>query len=231
MTTTRTLLAALCGALALAAFEAFGAAPDGGAPPSPPADAGAAREGHCPSDMVRVADSCMDRFEASLTRGKAVSAKGAVPKVRVTFDEAASACSAAGKRLCKKAEWITACRGPQRVRRYPYGAAFEEKRCMGWDSRDPKAKAGPAPSGSFPACRSIELEIYDLSGNVFEWIDEPAPGGLRPICGGSFNNAGNDLACSCGELERPDKRQDGIGFRCCRDLVGDASAAPVSAPR
>jgi formylglycine-generating enzyme required for sulfatase activity len=210
MTATRTLLAVLGGGLALAAFEASGAAPDGGALASQPADAGAAQAGRCPSDMVRVADSCMDPYEASLTRttgaGKAVSRKGAVPEVRVTFDSAASACAAAGKRLCKKSEWITACRGPKRERRYPYGTAFEEKRCMGWATRDPKAKAGPAPSGSFPACRSVELEIYDLSGNVFEWIDEPAPGGLRPICGGSFNNAGNDLGCSCGELERPDKR-------------------------
>lgn len=102
----------------------------------------------CPSGMARVADFCVDRYEASLvqvlddntlvpwspylspgeTRVRAWSAAGVVPQGYITQIQAARACQEAGKRLCTDAEWLRACQGAQ-GHTYPYGDQFEEGAC------------------------------------------------------------------------------------------------------
>lgn len=95
----------------------------------------------CPPGMLRSADTCIDRHEASLiivnpddtpgpswspflnpgsTRVRAVSIAGAVPQGYINQIQAAAACEEAGKRLCSDAEWLRACQG-QLSNTYPYG--------------------------------------------------------------------------------------------------------------
>lgn len=89
----------------------------------------------CPSDMVKVGNFCIDKYEASpdastsigtavdggsLDRGtgsatttiyKAQSVSGANPYVNITWFDASRACAAAGKRLCTEQEWQIAAYG------------------------------------------------------------------------------------------------------------------------
>ncbi len=192
--------------------------------------------------MALVAERyCVDRFESRAegglgaldgagTSAVAVSRRGAVPSPEMSWFQAQKACANAHKRLCTKKEWNAACRGPKGDRRLPSGTTWDAKACNGIAA--PRAKGtrpSARPSGSFVRCRSVEADVWDLSGNLWEWIGDEGPGGLRPICGGGFGNAGNDLSCSCSEMERADKGHAAVGFRCCADPEPSA-AGPLKAP-
>ena len=211
----------------------------------------------CPRGMALVADAfCMDRYEAFLvvagTEGResawspyqnpgerpvrARSAPGAVPQGYVNQRQAARACSAAGKRLCRDDEWLTACRGAsQRV--YPYGDRRRPGVCNGARTRHPAieiygtndpwiwSKLGNAcinqlddalaPSGSYPGCATDE-GIYDLMGNLHEWTANPG-GTFR---GGYYaDTKGNGEGCLYRTRAHDIRYWDySTGFRCCADL-------------
>ncbi|MDP9151293.1 MAG: hypothetical protein M3O36_15325, partial [Myxococcota bacterium] len=90
---------------------------------------------------------CIDRWEDSLvelsasgerpfspyqtpkaTAVRAVSAENTVPQGYISRDQAERACRAAGKRLCRDEEWVTACRGDP-PHAFPYGDAREKGAC------------------------------------------------------------------------------------------------------
>jgi sulfatase modifying factor 1 len=110
-------------------------------------------EGGCPAGMLKVADFCVDKYEASLVliqdlsswspyqnpgsrRVRAQSVAGAVPQGYVGGAQAAAACAEAGKRLCTDGEWKRACGGPSGTT-YPYGNTREWGRCNDWRSQHP----------------------------------------------------------------------------------------------
>lgn len=110
----------------------------------------------CPAGMTRVADFCVDRFEASLVlvddrgpigswspfhnpgarRVRALSMREAIPQGYITGVQAEAACLEAGKRLCTDAEWLRACRGAE-GRTYPYGDARMSGECNDARARHP----------------------------------------------------------------------------------------------
>tara|TARA_B100001094_G_scaffold10879_1_gene9725 strand:- start:7577 stop:8446 length:870 start_codon:yes stop_codon:yes gene_type:complete len=63
-----------------------------------------------------------------------------------------------------------------------------------------------------------ELKIYDLNGNVSEWLDDSMEGliNMKYYCGGSFNMAVNSLA-QC-DMHSRGFREDGLGFRLIKPL-------------
>lgn len=179
-------------------------------------DAGdAGVEPSCPEDMVKSSRFvCIDRFEGYLVT---VSADGAVtpfpyyqvPEMGVTYFSrnekdvfpqayisrtvAAAACKASGKRLCKREEWMRACRGPKGWQ-YPYAPRFKQNRCNSgkshllqeffgndphkWSYDDvfnnPKLAQEPgylAKSGFYQDCVTVE-GAYDMVGNLHEWVSD-----------------------------------------------------------
>ncbi len=90
-----------------------------------------------------------------------------VPASGMTLVEARAFASLRGMRVPTFEEWMWCAIGP-RNRRYPAG-------------RTQKALANtaglglfrPTPVGAFESGRTPETEIYDLLGNVWEWIDAP----------------------------------------------------------
>jgi len=161
---------------------------------------------------------CIDRWEAHLAieeggelwafphnhrpevgaRYVARSAPGMFPQAYVSRVEAQAACRAAGKRLCKRSEWLRACRG-QAGWTYPYANRLEPGRCNAgkphllsqffgsevkkWTYEmfnEPRLDAEPGfleRSGEHERCASAD-GVYDLNGNLHEWVADSVDASL-----------------------------------------------------
>jgi formylglycine-generating enzyme required for sulfatase activity len=176
--------------------------------------------------------ACIDRYEASLqggvagapdgegTMARAVSKPRVKPAVRISQLQAQAACANAGKRLCTREEWLAACRGADGKRAYAYGRTYVPGRCHDQVLSDRRKTDGPLPTGSLAACRTPE-GVYDLSGNVWEWLATRDPKGLTgELIGGGLRNTQDDVGCVPKEaMSQPVTQQvSGLGFRCCKPV-------------
>ena len=168
-------------------------------------------------------------------RARAVSRGGVVPQAYVSRDQAEAACRASRKRLCKEQEWETACRGDP-PRAFPYGNAREKGACN--DSgisplhvfypeapetygsgpmNDPRLNQQPrtvAKTGEFARCTS-PLGVYDMVGNLHEWVMSPRP----TFRGGYYQDTHlNGDGCAYRTTAHAAEYHDySTGFRCCAD--------------
>ena len=176
----------------------------------------------CPQGMAPtlVGVACIDLYEASrpdatasvegTMDGAARSVPGVLPWTYVDWDGARSACLAAGKRLCSKAEWDSVCSPDGRA--YPFEGDWDPDACNG-------AAHGlkqTVPTGSMAGCRATN-GAFDIAGNVWEWTD--ACEGSRCWCrGGACNGSSDDLACTnffgLG-IYAKGLADFNVGFRCC----------------
>ncbi len=175
-----------------------------------------------PDTPIRV---CMDQFEAPNKRG-------ARPFINKSYDEARRWCSERGKRPCSEPEWELACEGPE-MQPWAYGWSNDRKLCnsdKGWVAFDLKRlSAGGedtkkeldrlwqgSPSGKYLTCVS-PFGIYDLMGNVEEWVTTRKgrrfPGALmggfwaKPWTGCRGTNDAHEPTFTFYET----------GFRCCAE--------------
>lgn len=164
----------------------------------------------CPSDMVSIEGRyCIDRYEFPNRKGK-------VPFAGVTWLEAVAKCRVVGKRLCSGVEWERACSGPSK-RAYPYGDAFDIKRC----NSGREHTRGATPGGYHRDCRSEE-GVYDLSGNLWEWTGREA--GEAALAGGGWMTDGENSKCASRSWQgTPNATNHTFGFRCCASLVSGAT--------
>jgi formylglycine-generating enzyme required for sulfatase activity len=168
---------------------------------------------------------------------KAVSRKGAVPQAYVSHPLAKRACENAGKRLCTRDEWLAACKGDTGTK-FPYGEAFDRNKCNVWGyvhpgvvlhqsatfgHRDPRlnlvSEGGERPflrlTGGTPGCASKwgKDAIFDMVGNVDEWVD-----GDRPEFVGGFYARSTSNGCESRVTNHAPAYYDySVGVRCCRD--------------
>ena len=168
----------------------------------------------------------IDAFESSVDKsGKAVSVPNVMPSFTSWYD-AEKACKAAGKRMCTEEEWVSACigepandhnkngkfvDGPVVGRLYPYGPFYEKDTCR--DSED-KLTGKPTKTGSMPGCRTPE-GIYDMSGNLYEWIGQSADDAA--MMGGDFRTKTSGTCRRRAATYGAGYKNDTIGFRCCAD--------------
>jgi sulfatase modifying factor 1 len=159
------------------------------------------------------------------------------PVVNVDWCDAYAFCQWAGKRLCGSRQPATALRGWEQAgdpmlsqwsyactsagtRRFPYGEVYDPGACN-------TAKRVESPSivldvGSMPACRT-PAGVYDLSGNVEEWVDACAgSAGAMDRCGvqglSAFEDPAAPVDFSCKGSGYGDVRSAPYelrGFRCC----------------
>ena len=147
-----------------------------------------------------------------------------LPANCVDWCDARDFCLWAGKRLCKgdwddprSGEWITAC-GGEADTIYPYGDRYDPRRCNGLD----QGLRGPRPAGENGRCEGGYPGLYDMSGNLFEWVDAcDERTGRNSVCrlrGGSWANEEIYLTCDY-DFGKDDPKwlsNELIGFRCCR---------------
>jgi len=167
---------------------------------------------------------------------RAVTSLGVVPQGYISGTEAGAACRAAGKRLCTASEWQRACMGKNPTK-YPYGDDEVAGRCNGDGTRrhpilelfgsgdafgdaakmnDPRINQLPGTlsrTGARARCKN-SYGVYDMVGNLHEWIDDPA-GEFR---GGYYMDTHKN---GDGCLYRTTAHDVGYhdystGFRCCK---------------
>ena len=168
-------------------------------------------------------------------RPKAVSVRGVLPQAYISGRVAGEACARAKKRLCTREEWTFACRG-ERQTKYPYGTDYKAGVCNVYRTSHPAqilhdnastghsdprlglvaADDGPLlrTTGATKTCVSHwgKDGIYDMVGNVDEWIDDPD----GTFVGGFFSR-GTTNGCDSSVSTHPLLYWDySVGFRCCR---------------
>lgn len=149
------------------------------------------------------------------------------PVTHVDFCDAAAYCAWADKQLCgkigggklelaelssaSKSQWFAACGGPM-GRPYPYGVSLNPSACNSLAL----GKGKPADAASFESCGGYYDGVFDMVGNVAEWVNAcDAQNGSFDGCeviGGSYADNGT---CSLSSLKHRDEKLPTVGFRCC----------------
>ncbi len=198
----------------------------------------------CPANMAKIIDTrygagvfCVDRWEAYNNGGVAGSGRGQTPYVSINRDDAATACTNAGKHLCTSQEWLASCN---------YGSFSY----LGIDD-DPPCVTGVAAAegtGTNVGCRTTD-GVYDMVGNVWEWtdagltVDNPDASwssghtgsgdgtgwytdddgywfttttGRAFVRGGDWSTGALDGCFTLYLADAPSLVSTGFGFRCCK---------------
>lgn len=157
---------------------------------------------------VTVGAYCIDLYEyPNRARGR--------PATGVTFTQAASSCQARGKRLCTEQEWERACKGPSNAR-FPYGKDFDGDAC---NTEDASGQVRVATfAGAYAKCVS-GFGVFDLAGNVGEWVDAAFDQGdaRKTVKGGAADRPDFATRCAARVGKTVATKDPLIGFRCCSD--------------
>jgi len=156
---------------------------------------------------------------------------GRLPWSNITKDEAEAACEKVGTgwRLCTSVEWNDACNSANNTT-FPYGGAYIAQACNGADYTK-AAGVTTIPTGSATMCVSDPTnasgdELYDMSGNVKEWVlSTTDKAGAKEMRGGAYDiasfNVGGTISApglQCNAVvpaPATDVRLPSVGFRCC----------------
>ncbi|CAN5414517.1 hypothetical protein BH09MYX1_BH09MYX1_64170 [soil metagenome] len=152
------------------------------------------------------------------------------PVTKVDWCDATLFCTWAGKRLCgkrgggsldwiekpnevTKQQWYAAC-SAEGLRTYAYGAIWTPAKCRS-DNGNQKA----TDVATYPSCVGGYSGLFDMTGNVAEWIDQCNGTAKNSACksqGGDYGSNDNGSKCdSTQDRSRDDANNDWIGFRCC----------------
>jgi formylglycine-generating enzyme required for sulfatase activity len=164
---------------------------------------------------IRAMDFCIDKWEFP-------NVKDNLPQTDVHYAQAVDSCKSQGKSLCSETQWEIACAGPL-GNAFPYGNEYLKDKCnTEGDSIN--------PIGIDRFCVSV-YGVYDLSGNVYEWVSDwyqegdrkavpvtdPEAEGLqkRSMRGGNYYLGDKYTRCTSRQWEHPDYATEHLGFRCC----------------
>jgi hypothetical protein len=127
-----------------------------------------------------------------------------LPVEQVNWNEAVSYCRAIGGRLPTEAEWEYAARAGSS------GARYGDVDRIAWTD----ANSG----GNTHSVKHKDPNawgLYDMLGNVWEWVEDVYPGTQsRTLRGGSFNLSPRDARSSNRGRSVPGVHNDDLGFRC-----------------
>jgi hypothetical protein len=190
-------------------------------------------EDESPRFLTELAPFCLDRTEVTVAAYRACVERGACERPKdeqyhcnyrrsgrenhpincVTWTQASAFCRARGARLPREAEWEFAARGGAEYRKYPWGDAPPDGHAC-WKQPHTCAVA-EYPAGAF--------EIFDLTGNVWEWTSDyygaypwpPLSGYSRVYRGGSWSRRFEKwLHTRLRNRERESFSGSHLGFRC-----------------
>jgi Sulfatase-modifying factor enzyme 1 len=149
--------------------------------------------------------------------------EGELPRRRVSFAKAERTCLRNGKRLCTADEWEAVCRGSKAMR-YEFSNDGNEShhilntRCNTLPLG--VKRKGVAKSGAMDCVN--EMGIRDMTGNVWEWVDNKNGGPFRTLKGSSYQY-NDDYTTQCAtnvlllDVQIQKLKLPSVGFRCCAD--------------
>lgn len=186
-----------------------------------PGGNGATNSSRCPTSE-RLISVCMDPFEYP-------NMLGAYPAVMMDYGAAAAACKAEHKRLCSDAEWTFACEHQLEDARCNLGRHDLMVRTLELAKPERVSVEIAARDGRLPSHESScvnGFRVFDLVGNVQEWVVSERAGSLvGALKGGRYNQG----SIGCGRsiyVSDPWARYPHTGLRCCADPLADAPTSP-----
>ncbi len=157
---------------------------------------------------------------------RACGVVGVQPWTSVNHAQAAAACAAitnsAGNpmRLCTTAEWQAACVSGGSSPSWSYSGApgsYSTNKCNGVD----RGLAAPWKTGDGGMCQVNG--VYDLSGNVAEWVSNEIDVDGKPyyqVKGGAYTSYALGTSCQFDfVLQQGQYAFQDLGFRCCSDAA------------
>lgn len=142
------------------------------------------------------------------------------PVAQVTWCDAFAYCRWAGKRLCggvasdrdaASGEWYAACSNGS-TQPYPYGASFLQGAC--WEN---DISTSVRTVASRPTCTGGLPGVFDLGGNVREWIDSCDPATGCAAAGSYWASPASATGCRTSFDFAQTTADPALGFRCCTD--------------
>jgi formylglycine-generating enzyme required for sulfatase activity len=160
------------------------------------------------------------------------------PVTGVSWFEAAAFCNWLTEKndgyrysLPAQEQWQAAAAGKDK-RKYPWGPDWKEGVC----NTDESKIGRPSPVGIFAEGRTPDTQVYDMAGNVWEWIStshkskkavddflynedlkKQGAVGVPIIKGGAWTGPAAWAACSSRNFNNyPGFRPNSVGFRCAR---------------
>ena len=142
-------------------------------------------------------------------RGTWPEGKANHPVVQITWESAYAYVQWAGKRLPTELEWEKAARGTD-GRVWPWGNVFDPRKCN-------TSSEGTTPVGLYSPGGDSPYGLWDMAGNVWEWIGgKPSP--LRmPLRGGDWLDGAEEAQTFFRRMHTPKRKNDFMGFRCAAD--------------
>jgi len=152
-----------------------------------------------------------------------------LPVTNVSWADADAYCRWRHKHLPSESQWEKAARGSEGLE-YPWGEKWRADITNTGDNADDES--GLAEVGSFPNNRS-PYGVYDLSGNVWEWVDDwydaypgsdykdKAMGRSNKVLRGGGGGSGHYALSvffrgAARSYAKPDMKSNDVGFRCAR---------------
>lgn len=139
----------------------------------------------------------------------------------INYMGAEQVCRFAEGRICTDQEWLSACAGPEQ-RPFPYGPDFDLARCnmQGESSKVDGRPLETAPVRSYKGCVGGIDGLWDMSGNVNEWVNGCKGNYCKFLGGGYMGNDPVHHFNSCSGVCAGNQKEFSsatIGVRCCRD--------------
>ena len=166
--------------------------------------------------------------------------------MHISYNDALEYCKWAGLRLPSGHEWEFAARGGKINQTYPWGKSFDVTRLNIWSGKFPDENTlldgyhGPAPVGEAGLQEQNGYGLFNMVGNVWEWVaDDSNPGKRKKkdkdkpyiLRGGSFLDSKDGsfnhlVSVSTQQTSTADSAASNIGFRCAKDPEGIETSSP-----